>query len=126
MCYFKLKMLSAYFESFNENIKSLLPKEILSIRQSSDSNSHLIDVSLFDFSSTSLNSQSPIQYEKCAQLLRLNDLKCDLAAIEFKIMLFNYLKSNILNNSNKSNEKSVEYLKLVYSFISIKKVIIAS
>jgi hypothetical protein len=125
MCYFKLKILLAYFESFNENIQSLLPKEVLSLRLPNDSNSYLIDVSLFDSSTPSLNSQSPVQYEKCAQLIRLNDLKCDLAEIEFKIMLFNHLKSNVLSNY-KSNEKCVEYLKLVYSFISNKKVIIAS
>jgi hypothetical protein len=126
--FLKLKILMAYFESFNENIRHQIPKEILSScnhNNKLDENSNNLDLNLFDLNLN--NSTFPIQYENEVQLTRLNDLKCDLFELEFKILLFNFLKTNILNANNKSFE-NIEFLKLVYSFISDdnKKVIIAS
>lgn len=126
--YLKLKILIAYFESFNENIRHQIPKEILSYNDSNklDEKQSYLDLNLFNLNSN--NFTFPIQYENEIQLTRLNDLRCDLFELEFKILLFNFLKTNVLNANNKSFEKNIEFLKLVYSFISDdnKKVIIAS
>ncbi len=91
-----------------------------------DEKQSYLDLNLFNLNSN--NFTFPIQYENEIQLTRLNDLKCDLFELEFKILLFNFLKTNVLNANNKSFEKNIEFLKLVYSFISDdnKKVIIAS
>lgn len=116
ICYLKLKILIAYYENFNEKIKATIPKEILSL---DIDKSNCLEISLFQ-----LNKQNclPITYENDAQLIRLNSLQCDLSEIEFKILLFNYLKENLMLR----NDKNIEFLKLFYSFISNKQVIIAN